>query len=101
MNSANANSAASAENTANANTDSSTDADVNNTEYVDATKYKLVVANDPFHPGQLIKLLIDPHSIESAQVIGYGDLDNVRTPIVRIFYKNGTVEEAFDIEGKR
>ena len=64
--------------------------------YIDATNYKLVVANDPFHPGQLINLLIDPDSIESAQVIGYGNLDNVRTPIVRLFYKNGTVEEVFD-----
>lgn len=69
---------------------------MDNSIYIDTTNYKLVVANDPFHPGQLINLLIDSDSIESAQVIGYGMLDNSRTPIVRLFYKNGTVEEVFD-----
>ena len=90
MNSAADASAADADSTADAN---KANADA---EYIDTTNYKLVVANDPFHPGQLIKLLIDPDSVESAQVIGYGGLDGVQTPIVRLFYKNGTVEEVFD-----
>ena len=55
------------------------------------------MTNDPFHPGQLVNLLIEAEEITSAQLMGYGVLDNVRTPIVRLFYKNGTVEDVFDV----
>ena len=55
------------------------------------------MANDPFHPGQLVNLLIEAKEITSAQLMGYGVLDNVRTPIVRLFYKNGTAEDVFDV----
>ena len=55
------------------------------------------MTNDPFHPGQLVNLLIEAEEITPAQLMGYGVLDNVRTPIVRLFYKNGTVEDVFDV----
>lgn len=55
------------------------------------------MANDPFHPGQLVKLLIEMEEITSAQLMGYGVLDDVRTPIVRLFYQNGTAEDVFDV----
>lgn len=55
------------------------------------------MANDPFHPGQLVNLLIEAEEITSAQLMGYGSLDEVQTPIVRLFYKNGTVEDVFDV----
>lgn len=66
-------------------------------EYIDATGYKLIVANDPFHPGQLAELLIDPASVTSAQPLGYGVLDDVQTPVVRLFYENGQAEDVFDV----
>lgn len=65
--------------------------------YVDATGYKLIVANDPFHPGQLAELLIDPASVTSSQMMGYGVLDEVQTPVVRLFYENGQTEDVFDV----
>lgn len=68
--------------------------------YIDATKYVNIVANDPFHPGQLRNLLIDPASVTSAQFMGYGDLDNAKCPIVRLFYENGLTEDVFDV-GRR
>ena len=55
------------------------------------------MANDSFHPGQLVNLLIEAEEITSTQLMGYGVLDNVRTPIVRLFYKNGTAEDVFDV----
>ena len=55
------------------------------------------MTNDPFHPGQLVNLLIEAEEITSAQLMGYGSLDEVQTPIVRLFYKNGTVEDVFDV----
>lgn len=55
------------------------------------------MANDPFHPGQLVNLLIEAEEITSAQLMGYGSLDEVQTPIIRLFYKNGTVEDVFDV----
>lgn len=64
--------------------------------YVDATKYVPIVANDPFHPGQLAKVLIDPEQIASVAEIGYGVLDNVRTPIVQLNYMDGQSEQVFD-----
>jgi hypothetical protein len=57
----------------------------------------LIVANDPFHPGQLVSLLIDPASVTSSQQMGYGVLDNSRTPVVRLFYENGQAEDVFDV----
>ena len=57
----------------------------------------LVVANDPFHPGQLIQLLMDPESVTSAQFMGYGVLDEVQTPVMRLFYENGQAEDVFDV----
>ena len=65
--------------------------------YIDATKYVGIVANDPFHPGQLRSLLIDPASVTSAQFMGYGDLDNTKCPVVRLFYENGLAEDVFDV----
>lgn len=55
------------------------------------------MANDPFHPGQLVNLLIDKEEITSTQLMGYGMLDNSRMPIVRLFYKNGMAEDVFDV----
>ena len=55
------------------------------------------MANDSFHPGQLVKLLIETKEITSAQLMGYGTLDNAKVPIVRLFYKNGTAEDVFDV----
>ena len=66
-------------------------------EHIDATGYVLIVANDPFHPGQLAELLIDPASVTSSQQMGYGVLDNVQTPVVRLFYENGQAEDVFDV----
>ncbi len=66
-------------------------------EYIDASGYRLIVANDPFHPGQLAELLIDPASVTSAQLMGYGNLDGVQVPIVRLFYENGPAEDVFDV----
>lgn len=57
----------------------------------------MIVANDPFHPGQLAELLIDPASVTSAQLMGYGNLDGVQVPIVRLFYENGPAEDVFDV----
>jgi len=56
-----------------------------------------IVANDPFHPGQLVKLLIDPASTTSAQLMGYGDLDGTKCPVVRLFYENGLAEDVYDV----
>jgi hypothetical protein len=56
-----------------------------------------IVASDPFHPGALARLLIDPASITSAQFMGYGVLDEVQTPVVRLFYENGLAEDVFDV----
>lgn len=56
-----------------------------------------IIANDPFHPGQLVNLLIDPQEITSAQLMGYGTLDNAKVPIVRLTYKNGLAEDVFDV----
>jgi hypothetical protein len=56
-----------------------------------------IVANDPFHPGQLRNLLIDPASVTSAQFMGYGDLDGSKCPVVRLFYENGLAEDVFDV----
>lgn len=64
---------------------------------VDATNYVGIVANDPFHPGQLRTILIDPEEITSAQQMGYGVLDNNKTPIVRLIYRNGQAEDVFDV----
>ena len=64
--------------------------------YIDATAYVSVVANDPFHPGQLLSLLIDASDVVSAQLMGYGVLDNVRTPVVRLIYENGQAEDVYD-----
>ena len=55
------------------------------------------MANDPFHPGQLVNLLIEKEEITSTQLMGYGSLDGVHTPIVRLFYKNGAAEDVFDV----
>ena len=55
------------------------------------------MTNDPFHPGQLVNLLIEAEEITSAQLMGYGVLENSRTPIVRLFYKNGMAEDVFDV----
>ena len=55
------------------------------------------MANDSFHPGQLVKLLIEAKEITSAQLMGYGGLNGVQTPIVRLFYKNGAAEDVFDV----
>ena len=66
-------------------------------EYIDATGYRLIVANDPFHPGQLAELLIDPASVTSAQFMGYGNLDEVQVPVMRLFYENGQAEDVFDV----
>ena len=55
------------------------------------------MANDPFHPGQLVNLLIEKEEITSTQLMGYGMLDNSRMPIVRLFYKNGAAEDVFDV----
>ena len=57
----------------------------------------LVVANDPFHPGQLAELLMDPESVTSAQFMGYGNLDGVQIPVMRLFYENGQAEDVFDV----
>lgn len=65
--------------------------------YIDATKYVSVVANDPFHPGQLRNLLIDPASTTSTQFMGYGDLDGTKCPVVRLFYENGLAEDVYDV----
>ena len=65
--------------------------------YIDATKYVCVTANDPFHPGALARLLIDPASVTSAQFMGYGDLDGTKCPVVRLFYENGLAEDVFDV----
>jgi len=65
--------------------------------YIDATQYKLIVANAPFHPGQLAQLLIDPASVTSSQMMGYGVYEDSRTPIVRLFYENGQTEDVFDV----
>ena len=64
---------------------------------IDATQYVGIVANDPFHPGTLVSLLIDPASVTSAQFMGYGDLDETKCPVVRLFYENGLAEDVFDV----
>ena len=64
---------------------------------IDATQYVGIVANDPFHPGRLHSLLIDPASVTSAQFMGYGDLDGTKCPVVRLFYENGSAEDVFDV----
>ena len=64
---------------------------------MDATKYVSVVANSPLHPGELGTLLIDPASVTSSQVMGYGNLDNAQVPVVRLFYENGLAEDVFDV----
>ena len=59
---------------------------------IDATQYVGIVANDPFHPGRLHSLLIDPASVTSAQFMGYGDLDGTKCPV-----ENGLAENVFDM----
>ena len=56
-----------------------------------------IVANDPFHPGQLRNVLIDPASTPSAKLMGYGDLDGTKCPVVRLFYENGLAEDVYDV----
>lgn len=64
---------------------------------VDATKFVSVVASDAFHPSRLVTLLIDPEEITSTQLMGYGVLNDIETPIVRLIYKNGQAEDVFDV----
>ena len=64
--------------------------------FVDATKYVSVVANDAFHPSRLTTMLINPEEIASIELVGYGVLDNSKTPIVQLNYKNGWSEQVFD-----
>lgn len=55
-----------------------------------------VLANDPFHPGQLTTQLIDPLTIASTQLLGYGDSPYGRQPVVRLIYTNQSAEDVFD-----
>ena len=59
-----------------------------------------IVHNDPFHPGELRTVLIDPNEIASGQMMGYGVLYGKDTPVVRLIYKNGTAEDVFDAYGQ-
>lgn len=64
---------------------------------IDATKYVCIVCNDPFHPGALHTVLIDPASVTSSQMMGYGELDGTSSPVVRLIYENGMTEDVFDV----
>lgn len=64
----------------------------NNIEYV---KY---VAGDHFHPGRAVTIITDKNDITSAQFMGYGVLDDVQTPVVRLQFNNGSTEDVFDVE---
>jgi hypothetical protein len=54
------------------------------------------LGEDPFHPGQLVKVYEDAAQIASAQLMGYGVLDGINTPVVRLFYDNGSARDVFD-----
>lgn len=70
----------------------------NNDITLDLTEYVSVVANDPFSPGHVCRVGIDPKSVTSAQLMGYGTLDDAKVPIVRLTYNNGLTEDVFDVE---
>ena len=56
------------------------------------------MCNDPFHPGQLHTVVMAAKDIQSHQFMGYGMLDNARTPVQRLIFINGTAEDVFDVE---
>lgn len=58
-------------------------------EIITFENYVNVIANDPFSPGHVCMVGIDPKSTTSVKFMGYGNLDNTQVPIVRLTYKNG------------
>lgn len=58
-------------------------------EIITFENYVNVIANDPFSPGHVCMIGIDPKSTTSVKFMGYGNLDNTQVPIVRLTYKNG------------
>jgi hypothetical protein len=66
-------------------------------EIITFENYVNVIANDPFSPGHVCMVGIDPESITSVKSMGYGNLDNTQVPIVRLTYKNGWTEDVLDV----
>ena len=60
---------------------------------IDATNYIPVICNDPFHPGSLTTVYIDPNSVTSAQYLG----ESEKGSVVRLFYNNGLAEDVYDV----
>lgn len=52
-----------------------------------------MISNDPFHPGSLTTVYIDPNSVTSARYLGEGEQGSV----VRLFYNNGLAEDVYDV----
>ena len=57
------------------------------------------ITGDPFHPGRLVKVWDERDNIASAQFMGYGVLDDVQTPIMRLILTNGSAIDVFDADG--
>ena len=55
-----------------------------------------VITNDPFNPGLLVATIINSKDIVSKQLIGYGNLDGIKTPVYRFTYEDGLSEDVFD-----
>lgn len=66
-------------------------------EIITFENYVNVIANDPFSPGHVCMIGIDPKSTTSVKFMGYGNLDNTQVPIVRLTYKNGWTEDVLDV----